>query len=197
MKRISLPRLLAFGLAAGLFVWIFAGGIVSEPAVAQPALDSAREAAADKEATGQPVTEVPTVEAARGRARLLHEAMHATLQVVHHEYYREDEGLAIPAATLKTVFKELGKRQKVELRWLVVNAKAMNVDHNPQNDFEKEAVAALASGKHEFELAKDGVYRHAGLILLTSECLKCHLPRRTSTDPRAAGLVISVPCAPD
>ncbi len=196
MKRNSLPRLLAFGLTAGLFVWTFAGGIVSEPAVAQPAVDSARDAA-DKEATDQPVTEVPTVEAARGRARLLHEAMHATLQVVHHEYYREDEGLAIPAATLKTVFKELGKRQKVELRWLVVNAKAMNVDHNPQNDFEKEAVAALASGNHEFELAKGGVYRHAGLILLTSECLKCHLPRRTSTDPRAAGLVISVPCAPD
>lgn len=195
MKRYSRSRLLACGLVAGFILWTLAS-ILSEPAAAQPAVDSGKDANGGKDqATDQPGAAVPTVEAARGRSRLLHEAMHATLQVVHHEYYREDEGLAIPAATLKTVFKELGKRQKVELRWLVVNAKPMNVDHNPQNDFEKRAVAALASGKQEFEQARDGVYRHAGLIMLTSECLKCHLPRRTSTDPRAAGLVISMPYA--
>jgi hypothetical protein len=28
---------------------------------------------------------------------------------------------------------------------------------------------------------------------LSSECLKCHLPNRTSTKDRAAGLVITMP----
>jgi hypothetical protein len=135
----------------------------------------------------------PSVEEARGRARLLHETMHATLQYVHHEYYREDEGLAIPAATLKSVFRELARRQNVGLRWLAVNAKPMNVDHTPKDDFEKRAVQALASGKEEYELAENGVYRHVGVITLASECLKCHLPNRTSTQDRAAGLVITIP----
>ena len=44
-----------------------------------------------------------TTAEARGQARLLHEAMHATLHFVHRAYYREDEGLPIPAATLDKV----------------------------------------------------------------------------------------------
>ncbi len=134
-----------------------------------------------------------SVDEARGRARLLHETIHATLHVVHQEYYREDEGLELPAAALKSVFRELADRQKVELRWLVVNAQAMNVAHNPQDEFEKNAVKALASGRQEYELTENGVYRHAGAITLSSECLKCHLPNRTSTQARAAALVITMP----
>jgi len=136
---------------------------------------------------------LPTVDEARGRARLLHETIHDTLQVVHAQYYREDEGLAIPAATLKQVFRRLAERRKVEVRWLVVDARAMNVDHNPRDDFEKDAVKSFADGKDEHELAENGIYRHAGRITLTSECLKCHLPNRTSNKSRTAGLVISMP----
>ena len=135
---------------------------------------------------------LPTLEEARARARLLHETFHATLQVVHHQYYREDEGLLIPARTLKAVFKELARSQNVELRWLAVNAQAMNVDHRAQDAFEKNAVKVLTSGKNEVECVDDEVYRHAGSITLSSECLKCHLPHRTSTADRAAGLVISM-----
>ena len=82
----------------------------------------------------------PTATEARGRAELLHETFHGVLQVVHHQYYREDEGLAIPAATLKKVFHELANRKQVEVRWLAVNAAPMNLDHLPQNDFERKAV---------------------------------------------------------
>lgn len=138
---------------------------------------------------------LPSVEEARGRARLLHETIHDTLQVIHAQYYREDEGLAIPAATLKRVFRELAERHNVEVRWLVVDARAMNVDHNPRDEFEKQAVKSFASGKDEYELTSSGIYRHAGLITLTSECLKCHLPNRTSNKSRAAGLVIAMPIA--
>ncbi len=72
---------------------------------------------------------LPSVEEARGRARLLYETIQAMLQVVHHEYYREDEKLPIPARTFQKVFRELADNQKVEIRWLAVTGQAMNQDH--------------------------------------------------------------------
>jgi len=136
---------------------------------------------------------LPTVDEARRQAELLHETMHGTLQVVHHEYYCEDEGLTIPAATLKEVFAELAKRQKVELRWLAVDAQAMNVDHVAKDEFEKEAVQVLSSGKPSHEGIVENVFRFAGAITLTSDCLKCHLPNRTSNKDRTAGLIVEIP----
>ncbi len=133
-----------------------------------------------------------TVAEARGRARLLHETLHATLHVVHLRYYREDEGLIIPAKTFELVFRELQRSQHVNVRWLAVNASAMNVDHEPKDKFEKAAVKALADGKQEYEAVDNGVYRHVGAITLTSECLKCHVPHRTNLDDRVAGLAISM-----
>lgn len=136
---------------------------------------------------------LPSVEEARGRARLLHEAIHATLQVVHLEYYREDEALKLPAATMKLVFRELAERHQVELRWLAVNAEAMNVDHKPRDEFEKRAVEVLGAGKDEYESFADGTYRLASPITLSSDCLKCHAPNRRSNQDRAAALVIAMP----
>lgn len=136
---------------------------------------------------------LPSVEEARGRARLLHEAMHATLQVVHLEYYREDEALKLPAATMKMVFRELAKRHGVELRWLAVNTEPMNVEHKPRDEFEKRAVAALSAGKDEYEAIAGGTYRLASPVTLSSDCLKCHEPNRRSNRDRAAGLIISMP----
>jgi hypothetical protein len=134
-----------------------------------------------------------TTAEARGQARLLHEAMHATLHFVHRAYYREDEGLPIPAATLDKVFASLADGEGVALRWLAVNAQAMSTDHEPQNEFEKQAAAALAGGKPEYEAVEGGIYRRAATIALTSDCLKCHLPNRKSTEARLAGLVIAMP----
>ena len=133
------------------------------------------------------------VEEARRQAELLHETIHATLQVVHHHYFREDEGIAIPAVSLKSVFRELARRRGVEVRWLAVNAQAMNVDHEPRGAFEQEAVKAIASGADHYEAAADGIYRRVGAITLESECLKCHLPTRTNVTERAAGLLIALP----
>jgi hypothetical protein len=142
----------------------------------------------------QPVLDPPaTVQEARARARLLHEAFHATLQIVHHQYYREDEGLLLPARTLRTVFGEMARRKSVSLRWLAVEGQAMNVDHEARDEFEREAVKRLAAGKGEHERFSDGVYRYAGAITLSSECLKCHVPNRKSTEDRTAGLLITMP----
>lgn len=137
-----------------------------------------------------------SIDEARARARLLHESLHATLQYVHREYYREDEGLKIPAVTLKGVFRDLEAAHKVKLRWLAVNARAMSVDHEPSEDFHKEAVKAIGEGQESFEAVENGVYRFAGAVVLHAECLKCHLPARTSNKPRSAALVISLPLSP-
>ena len=140
---------------------------------------------------------LPTVQEARGRARLLQDTIHSTLHVVHQQYYRENQGLPLPARTLKVVFSEVARRRNVNLQWLVVNADAGSVDHNPKTEFEQDAARALAAGKQEFELVEHGVYRHVGAIALSSECLSCHLPNRTSSKDRTAGLVISMLIKPD
>lgn len=146
-----------------------------------------------KPPTATKAAPLPSVEEARGRARLLYETVQGMLQVVHHEYYREDEKLPIPARTFQKVFRELADNQKVELRWLAVTGQAMNQDHVPKNEFEKRAVSAITSGAEEYELVENGVYRRAGVITLTAECLKCHVPNRTNLKNRAAGLVIAMP----
>lgn len=171
-------RTIAAGLALGLVGG--AGGAPDEPGRGDGAAVAAPEP-------------LPTVDEARGRARLLHGTIHDTLQIVHARYYREDEGLAIPAAALERVFLALAERHDVEIRWLAVDAQVMNIDHKPRDEFEERAVKALGAGEDEFDLAQEGVYRYAGPITLGSECLKCHLPSRSSNASRRAGLVVSMP----
>jgi hypothetical protein len=144
-------------------------------------------------ATGTEENLPSTVGEARGRARVLHETIHGVLQVVHRDFFRDDQQLSIPSRSFEDVFKELARSWQVKIHWLVVNAEAMNVDNKPRDDFEKDAVKALASGKQEFEAVEGNVYRFAGSIRLASQCQKCHVPRRTSTEDRTAGLVISMP----
>lgn len=137
-----------------------------------------------------------TVEEARNRARLLHESFHGALQVMHRDFFDPDDRDRIPSATLEDVFVVLARQFDVRLRWLGVNAKTMDVDHEPQDQFEKEAVAALASGQGEFEKIENGLYRFAGAIELHNQCLKCHVPMRTRLQNRTAGLVISMRFGP-
>lgn len=136
---------------------------------------------------------LPTVAEARRQAALLHDAMHAALQVVHHRFYREDEGLPLPAAAFQEIFVDIEKEQNVKLRWLAVDGVAMNADHKPRDAFEREAFQALKAGQPAFEQSSVGMYRRAGAIALTNHCLKCHVPDRKSTETRTAGLIIALP----
>ncbi|MBI1325122.1 DUF3365 domain-containing protein [bacterium] len=134
-----------------------------------------------------------SLEEARREAQVLHTALHSTLQVVHARYYEEDEGLPLPAAMLKDVFAEVEEAHGIRLRWLAVEGQAMNTDHKARDAFEKEAVDALKSGRQDFERSGNGVYRRAGSIVLGNHCLKCHVPDRTKTSDRTAGLIITIP----
>ena len=151
-------------------------------------------------ATASPPTSEPpaleprtSIAEARRQAELLHVAVHATLHVVHHEYYREDQGLAIPAAVMQDVFRGLKRDGGVTLRWLAVEGTAMNVEHLARTPFEQETVKQFLAGKTAHEEFEAGVYRRVGAITLTAECLKCHVPDRKNTRDRRAGLIIEIP----
>ncbi len=134
-----------------------------------------------------------TVAEARIRAKILHEAFSGALQVMHRDYFREDERLKLPSKSLEDVFAELAKTHQVQLRWLAVNADAMSVDHQPKDEFDHKAVKILSSGKDEFELSEEKIFRFAGAIPLSASCVKCHVRNRTSNAERKAALVITMP----
>ena len=136
-----------------------------------------------------------SVREARDRSKLLYETIHGMLQVVHRDLFDDEEAFAIPSHSFEDVFDELERTFDVSARWLVVNTDVLNVDHKPQNQFERDAVKALADGKATWEKASEGRFQFAGAIHLKSECLKCHVKRRISTETRTAGLVISMPIA--
>ena len=101
--------------------------------------------------------------------------------------------MPLPAATLNDVFAELEREEGIKLRWLAVDGQAMNIAHEPKSTFEFQAAEALKSGKGEFELIDNGVYRRVGTIQLSNVCLKCHVPDRMSLENRTAGLIIGIP----
>jgi hypothetical protein len=133
-----------------------------------------------------------TVAEASARARLLHETIRGTLQVIHRDFFDDDDPHAIPSASLEDVFNELSRSYSVDLKWLNVHTDMLNVDHQPDGEFEKKAAKAIKQGKPRYELSADGRYRYAGRIRLASQCLKCHVKNRITTEDRSAGLVISM-----
>lgn len=133
-----------------------------------------------------------TVEEARGRARWLHEGFHGALQVMHRDFFNDDEAGALPSQSLDDVFKDMAKSWSVEIRWLGVNA-TKGIDHHPKDRFEEKAAEALKAGKQEYEAIEDGRYRFVGSIRLQNQCLKCHVRDRTTLEDRFAGLAISIP----
>ena len=150
----------------------------------------------------EPVLAAATVDEARARAKLLHETIRGTLQIMHRDFFDEENAHAIPSSSLEDVFHELSRNYHVDVKWLVVNTDVVNVDHQPEDDFEKDAAKALAKGESSFEATENSEqktasrYRYAGPIRLRSQCLKCHVKRRNSNEDRVAGLVISMPLKP-
>lgn len=131
---------------------------------------------------------------ARARARLLHTVYAATLDAMHHHYFRRDRAV-LPARAMEDIFGEVERETKVKAKWIAVNTKAMSTHHEPDSAFEKEAARVLGDGKAEYEAVEDGVYRRAGAIPLAAGCIGCHVglfARETKT-PRVSGLVISIP----
>ena len=161
------------------------------PSGVEPSQEANQEST--EKADSKPTKRV-TVEVARQRAKLSHNIYSATLDAMHHFYFRDDRS-SVPARVLEDVFAEISDQESIEARWIAVNAKAMSIDHRPQNQFEKDAAKAIAAGKASYEVVEDGVYRRAqGISLMNKGCLGCHMGFGASgTVKRFAGLVIEIP----
>lgn len=135
-----------------------------------------------------------TVQAAKERSELMHHIYAATLDAMHHHYFRANKSV-LPARAMEDVFADVARETHSTARWISVNTKPMSVDHEPNTEFERKAASAIAAGKTEFETVENGFYRRAGMIPLTSGCVGCHTgmfndPGKT---PRYAALIISTP----
>lgn len=146
-----------------------------------------------KQSTTPKIPPPATMEEARARATLLHETIRGSLQVMHRDFFDEEDTHAIPSRSLEDVFEELSKSYDVRVKWLIVDTDVVNVDHQPEGEFEKQAATDLAEGRPRVESLEGDRYRYAGPIRLASQCLKCHVQNRTSTEDRTAGLLISMP----
>jgi hypothetical protein len=140
--------------------------------------------------------DAPTVSIheARERAKLLHSVYSATLDSLHHHFFRRDRAV-LPARAMEDVFEDVEREQKIQARWIAVNTPAMSVDHEPAGDFEKKAAEAIDGGKAFYERIEKGEYKRAGAIALGNSCVGCHTkffaqPPKT---PRFAALVITIP----
>ena len=159
-------------------------GAASEPK------QSKKDVAAQPEDGGKQVT----VAEARERAKLMHNIYAATLDAMHHHFFRRERS-TLPARALEDVFAEMDRQSNIKAGWISVNTKAMSIHHEPKNAFEKSAAKAIAAGKGEVELVEDGYYRRAGAIPLGAGCVSCHTGffSKAPQTQRFAGLVISVP----
>jgi len=165
--------------------------------------------AGDSDATAETravtVSEVPKEPAggvseatARERARTTYRIYASTLDVLHDHYFHVNKAV-LPARAMEDIFSDIEGQSGTKTRWIAVNAKAMSVDHEPANDFEKEAARRIAAGEKEVEQTESGVYRYAGSIPLHENCVQCHMGTFTNPPkkPRFAGLVISIPIRAD
>lgn len=194
-EKIS-SRTICFKFQPGLLVGLSGGLLVLAVLLAGRTLSHAEEPnRGESQGNSQPQEAfvLDSASQARTLARVLHDTVHASLQVVHRDFFNSESTRSIPSRTLEDVFRGLEKKYGIELRWLAVDAIAMSVDNNPQNDFEHAAVKAITAGQDLHEETTTEEYRYAGRVRLVSQCLKCHLPNRMSNKERSAALLIRIP----
>lgn len=144
--------------------------------------------------------EIPRVAlaTARDRAELMHTVHLESLAAMHHRYFHGERAI-VPARVMEDVFAGLEKQTHMKAHWISASLSPMSVNHEPKTDFEKRAARQLAKGVAFVETIEDGYYRRAGSVSLSGGCVSCHagLFASTSTTPKFAGLVISIPVPPD
>lgn len=169
-------------------------GAVEPPAGERPAASATSDAAT---ADG-PVDSRPRVSlaVARDRAQVLGDVYLSTLHVMHDRYFHGDRAV-VPARAMEDVFSDVQRQSHVEARWFAVSLNAMSIDHEPKSTFEEHAARRIKAGQQQVEAVEEGYYRRAVAVSLGGGCLHCHEGfGKTSTVPRFAGLVISIPVEP-
>ncbi len=140
-----------------------------------------------------PAATLPSEAEAKVRAQLLHAAFRGSLEIMHRDFFRKGDSKAIPSESLTDVFKAMGGEWGVTIRWLAPEATIMNVDNKAKDAFEVGALKSITGGEKEVSTVENGSFRYAGAIVLQNQCLKCHVPDRTSLEDRFAALEICMP----
>lgn len=132
--------------------------------------------------------------AARERALLMHDVYAATLDTIHHRYFRREQPV-VPARAMEDVFAEMARKHRIQARWISASFSPLGIDHEPQTEFEKQAARKLAAGEAQVEMIEQGQYRRAGSIPLSGGCVTCHAGvfNSQSASAKFAGLIISIP----
>ncbi len=189
------PRILLCAII-GLATAFFFSLAVAEDPVPNPSAATNPQPTASDAVAGDAPEEMPRIslEAARDRARLMHDIYSATLDAMHHRYFHGERAV-VPARAMEDVFKEIERQNRTQSRWISASFSAMSVNHDPKSEFEKQAARKIAKGEDAVEVIEDGYYRRAGSIPLTSGCVSCHAGFFANPPPSAkfAGLIISVP----
>jgi len=64
-----------------------------------------------------------TVAEAKARAKLLHGVYAATLDALHHHYFRRERAV-LPARAMEDIFADVEEDTKIKARWIAVNTPA-------------------------------------------------------------------------
>ena len=92
-----------------------------------------------------------------------------------HATYVKDRSTPAAAVVARRVFTSMKEKGWPETRWLSTTGRPFNPDHNPKDQFERDAVAALKKGTARFERVEDGKLRVATLVpLVDKSCQMCH-----------------------
>lgn len=129
-------------------------------------------------AADKPAKEDPAVDRARREVKMLDD-LYKTAVVLITEHYVQEES-SLPAGTAaKALFSAMKEKGWHEVRLLDATGQPIEASNAPCDDFEKEAIKQLKSGKsyHEQIVAKDGKrsLRAATIVPVVMEkCIMCH-----------------------
>ena len=122
------------------------------------------------------------LEHARKTVRMLDDLYKTYIVLITEEYV--DDPSVLPAATLsKRVFKSMNKKGWHKARLLDATGTPFNPENNPKDEFERDAINAMISGKTYFEKiekidGKDHLRAVTSVHAVMKGCISCHPDRR-------------------
>ena len=114
-----------------------------------------------------------TPEEAKRAVALLDDAYNLILHETH-ETYPTKPGRPVAASLVRELQETMTAKGWPASRFLAVNAILMNPKHRPKDDWERQAVAEMKSGKTVVEHEKPGEYRATTMVSLRGGCTSCH-----------------------
>jgi hypothetical protein len=122
------------------------------------------------------------LEHARKTVLMLDDIYKTYIVLITEEYV--DDPSVLPAATLsKRVFKSMNKKGWHKTRLLDATGTPFNPENNPKDEFERDAINAMISGKTYFEKiekidGKDHLRAVTSVHAVMKGCISCHPSNR-------------------